>query len=290
MRQRVSIVIPTLGRVHTVKRTIASVLEQTYDNWEIVLVDDSDSVTHNEMSRLCDLDSRIRIIRGARSGPNKARDLGVRSAAGEYVTLLDSDDLWTSERLATHLELWESLPGIGLTWDPCLERGRATQQTLATPASIGSPRTVIPSALLYAHLWIRNFIHASSGFARRRDVLALGGVPDIYPSDWALWLRIASHHDGAFVDKSLSIREMDAPSRLSNQRKLMMIHWVNENLTRLSTLQSWNANLVEPTDGRDWILIEAYRSPVALLLSRAMKRSGLFDRYSEVLPASSYPA
>ncbi|MFW5852023.1 MAG: glycosyltransferase family 2 protein [Bacteroidota bacterium] len=95
-----SIIIPTYNRAHILPRTIASVLAQTYADWECIIVDDGST---DETKNLIDLyaDSRIRYVYQENAERSAARNNGIRHAQGEYICFLDSDD----EYLPEHLEV-----------------------------------------------------------------------------------------------------------------------------------------------------------------------------------------
>lgn len=97
----VSVVIPAYNRGERLARTVTSVLAQTFDDYEIVIVDDA-SATHpiSALGKLVD-DPRIRIIRHERNrGASAARNTGVQAARGRFIAFLDSDDAWDPDKLA----------------------------------------------------------------------------------------------------------------------------------------------------------------------------------------------
>ena len=98
-----SIVIPTFNRRTELERSIASVLNQTFENWELIIVDDQSSDdTENYISKVIRENARIRYIKRPMTsikGVSTCRNLGVTNSNGEYVAFLDSDDEWNSNRL-----------------------------------------------------------------------------------------------------------------------------------------------------------------------------------------------
>src|SRR5690242_9472787 len=90
----ISVVLPTYNRAALLRQAIASVLGQTYDDWELIIADDgSDAATRDELSAL--RDSRVRCVFLERSGnPARARNAGVEAARGAWIAFFDSDDLW----------------------------------------------------------------------------------------------------------------------------------------------------------------------------------------------------
>ncbi|MDR7418864.1 MAG: glycosyltransferase [Armatimonadota bacterium] len=106
-----SVIIPTYGRPHFLAEAVDSVLAQTVDDFEIVLVDDASPESIDAPD-----DPRIRVIRReVNGGPAAARNTGLRHARGRYVTFLDDDDLYTPERLALAQEGLRRAP-VSICW------------------------------------------------------------------------------------------------------------------------------------------------------------------------------
>ena len=112
----VSVIIPTWNRRQLVQQAIASVVAQTYDNWEVIVVDDgSRDGTVEELRKLTD--SRLRLIAASHSGVTAvSRNRGIEDARGELVAFLDSDDLWLPQRLETQVR---ALTQSGAGWCYC---------------------------------------------------------------------------------------------------------------------------------------------------------------------------
>lgn len=108
-RPTVSAIIPVYNRVRLVQRAIRSVLNQTFEDFELILVDDGSTDGLAEaMSSLSD--PRFRLIRHAvNRGSSAARNTGISAARGHYVAFLDSDDYWLPEKLEYQLEFMTSL-------------------------------------------------------------------------------------------------------------------------------------------------------------------------------------
>lgn len=95
----VSVVIPTYNRAHLVGRAIQSVLNQTYQDFEIIVVDDGSTDNTEEVVKSFN-DPRIRYIRHDQNrGGSAARNTGIKMARGEYIAFQDSDDEWLPEKL-----------------------------------------------------------------------------------------------------------------------------------------------------------------------------------------------
>lgn len=106
----VSVVIPSYGRPNLVERAIQSVLGQTYENIELIVVDDHSPMPVAEsLSEEVLADDRITVIRlDENSGANVARNIGIRKSTGEYVAFLDDDDRWMKEKVQRQLNAFNS--------------------------------------------------------------------------------------------------------------------------------------------------------------------------------------
>ena len=100
MNSLVSIIMPSYNTAQFIEETIASVLAQTYENWELIIVDDcSNDNTDEVVGRYLD-DRRIRYLKNKKnSGAAVSRNLALREAKGKWIAFLDSDDLWKPQKL-----------------------------------------------------------------------------------------------------------------------------------------------------------------------------------------------
>ena len=105
----VSIILPTYNRIDVIGRAIASIIVQTHQDWELLVIDDgSDDGT---VERLDGLDPRIRCIRQANQGVAAARNTGIAAATGRFVAFMDSDDAWRPQFLALTTAFLRAHPG-----------------------------------------------------------------------------------------------------------------------------------------------------------------------------------
>jgi glycosyltransferase involved in cell wall biosynthesis len=99
-----SIVLPTFNRAHILSRAIDSVLAQSFDDWELLIVDDGSSDHTRDIVEPYLNDARITYSFEVNSGPPMARNRGIASARGEYITFIDSDDEYLREHLQSRYE------------------------------------------------------------------------------------------------------------------------------------------------------------------------------------------
>ena len=104
----VSIVVPVFNSEKFIIETIQSVKKQTYQNWELLLVNDCSTDKSEQIIRNYEEDKRIRLINlKANSGAAIARNTGINNAKGKYIAFLDADDLWNKEKLEKQIKFME---------------------------------------------------------------------------------------------------------------------------------------------------------------------------------------
>jgi len=104
----VSIIIPMYNAEKYIAETIESVVNQTYKNWELIVVDDCSTDSGRDIVReYIKKDKRIKLIESETNfgGPARPRNIGIDNAKGEYIAFLDADDVWLSEKLQIQIEI-----------------------------------------------------------------------------------------------------------------------------------------------------------------------------------------
>ena len=104
--EKISVIIPCYNSEKFLKHTVQSVIDQTYKDWELIIVDDkSTDNSLKEAQKLAETDTRIKIIpMKENGGVSVCRNLGMRQASGRYVAFLDSDDIWANDKLERQLK------------------------------------------------------------------------------------------------------------------------------------------------------------------------------------------
>ena len=93
MTSKISVIVPVYNAEHYVGRCIESVLDQTYCDWQMILVDDGSEDKSLEIcQKYADMDKRINVIHQENAGPGIARNTGINEAVGQYIVFIDSDD------------------------------------------------------------------------------------------------------------------------------------------------------------------------------------------------------
>jgi glycosyltransferase involved in cell wall biosynthesis len=205
----VSVVIPTWNRVRFVREAISSVTAQSFADWELIVVDDgSTDETLETLGKLQDL--RIRLIATPHSGSAAtARNRGIEAARGKWIAFLDSDDLWTPEKLQVQLD---ALAQAGAGWcycDYCLIDEQGKDDPLARSGFRPFNGRIIEQLLLEQTAACINTLLI------RRDLVEQVGRFDetlAYYEDMDFELRLAAAADAVAVDKPL-VRVRRHPAR-----------------------------------------------------------------------------
>lgn len=134
----VSVIIPTYKRTDFLKLTIQSVLNQTFQDYEIIVVDDGTPNDDNFV--LCQTFEKVKYIKIKNSGgPAKPRNIGIQEAKGKYIAFVDDDDLWLPSKLEKQVAVLENNPDFGLVHCCCQvidEKGIKKKQIIGRPGSL----------------------------------------------------------------------------------------------------------------------------------------------------------
>lgn len=202
----VSVIIPTHDRARLVIHAIESVLGQTYEKLEAIVVDDG-SADDTAKAVATFHDDRVRYIPIPHSGlPAVARNAGLRIAQGEYVAFLDSDDLWFPEKLALQVECLVQSAEVGLVCSNAVrleDTGRVRGAKCELYLKPGQGR----SGRVLAALLRDNFIITSTAMVGRACVEEAGAFDEspmlLGIEDYDLWLRVAALAEVRYLDQPL---------------------------------------------------------------------------------------
>lgn len=204
----VSVIIPTYNRKHTIKRSIDSVLAQTYRAFEIIIVDDCS--TDGTMEYVEELygditDVNIIYVKNDNNiGPGASRNIGVSYANGDYIAFHDSDDEWQPHKLERQMEeIRLADERVGAVYSVC-EMRRAKETITYPPAGVPyelKSGNVFPVILLNAMIPMITLLMKKSIF------LEIGGFNEQLRAleDYEISIRIAKDYEILLVDEVLAI-------------------------------------------------------------------------------------
>ncbi len=187
---KVSVVIPSYNVDSSLEATLVSLERQSFKNFEALIVNDgSTDDTASIAQSFCRRDRRFRLLQKPNGGLSSARNYGIRQAQGEYIALLDGDDIYHRDKLITHVDILDRLEKVGVVYSASRairNDGRETFMVLN-----GKP---INSDSLVA-LLCKNFIgHGSNAVFRRSLISEVGEFDETLRSceDVDFWLRVAA--------------------------------------------------------------------------------------------------
>ena len=202
----VSIVTPTYNRPTYLSRAIESVVNQTYRNWELIIVDDgcpTDDI-RKVASTYSARDRRIHYVRRENGSWYRARNTGIEKARGKYVAFIDDDDEWRPEKLERQVDFMESHPGVGLSYT-------LFQIYRARDSKVG-PTKIFPQFLASEFQDFFNaFIPTTCVMIRKSCLEQIDWFNPEFPicGDFDFWLRFAQHWPIRPIQSVLASTVMD---------------------------------------------------------------------------------
>jgi glycosyltransferase involved in cell wall biosynthesis len=197
----VSIILPTYNRAATLDRAIASVLAQSYKNFELLVIDDGSTDATPALVKAMK-DDRIRFLQqDENQGVAAARNRGLSAAKGRLIAFLDSDDAWMPAKLDRQVSLMQSSPErVGLIYTGLVIRQTGGMIDTWTPTARGN---------VLVDILRRNVVHfgTSSTMIRAEAAEAVGGFDSALPAneDHDYWARIARLYEFDYVPEPLTI-------------------------------------------------------------------------------------
>lgn len=182
MRELVSIITPAYNAVRFLPETIGSVIDQTYANWELLVVDDcSSDATPQIVETIAQTDKRVRLVRQPRNmGPAAARNAALELASSPLVAYLDSDDVWLPTKLERQLRFMRDT-GAPFTYTGFRRMDESGRQ-------LGAMRP-LPASMSYRE-YLKDTAIVTSTVMIDRSLTGDYRMPDIQCDDFGAWLAI----------------------------------------------------------------------------------------------------
>ncbi len=195
---KVSVIITTYNRPQYLKQAIESILAQTYRDFEIIVVDDGSPMDIRPI--LAPYGAQVRYFRQKNRGIAAARNTGLSYAAGDYIAMLDDDDAWLPDRLATQVPILDGNPALGFVSAEVLVMDAEGKVYSHYRKPKGWNDT-------FGELYEGNYIHVPTVLLRKSHLLTLGGFDEGLSStdDYDMWLRLAKTHPFIYLDRPLAI-------------------------------------------------------------------------------------
>lgn len=210
----VSVIIPTYNRAHLIGRAIQSVLSQTFQDFEIIVVDDGSEDNTKEVVRGF-ADGHVRYFRhNENRGGSAARNTGIRASRGEYIAFLDSDDEWNPRKLERQLRVLRAASSTVVLVFAGLRNVNSQGRELFRCCP--SPGVVVDRSQLFTACFVSN----SAILTRKTALVEVGGFDDRLScwQDRDLWLRLFGRYQLVGIPDDLVVVHQYGDRISSNPR------------------------------------------------------------------------
>lgn len=211
----ISVIIPAFNSEKTIRETIETVLNQTFSNFEIIVINDgSEDLTLNVVNSI--KDPRIKVFSYTNSGVSASRNRGIAQAAGEFISFLDADDLWTADKLEAQLKALQENPqaGVAYSWvDSIDENNKYLRASSCCTASGDVYPTLLKGNIL---------ANGSNPLVRAQALREVGEFnQSLTPAeDWDMYLRLASRYHFIAVPSPQILYRITSTSASGNVFKM----------------------------------------------------------------------
>ncbi|MBD2577590.1 glycosyltransferase [Oscillatoria sp. FACHB-1406] len=186
---KVSAIIPAYNAEKTLRDTIQSVRQQTFTDWELIVIDDGSTDSTADIIKAIP-DDRIHVFSFPNAGLAESRNRGIDRARGEFVAFLDADDLWTTDKLAAQVEALEQHPeaAVAYSWTDYIDE---------SGQFLRSGMHVTANGDVYQKLLLGNFLeNGSNPLIRKQAFQKVGQFDKLVPTcqDWDMYLRLSAQY------------------------------------------------------------------------------------------------
>ena len=211
--KKVSVIIPAYNKAALTAEAVRSVLDQTYDDIEIIVVDDGSTDGTVDSLDLFIYSDMINYIYQHNRGCCSARNVGIREATGEYIALLDCDDVYYPEKIAKSVEFLKENPDCGFV------------STDAYLIDINDKTiSVYSESRQKRERFIFNNTICNSTVVVRKSCFEKVGLFDeeiFIPADWDMWIRLAEQYKACYIDEKLTGYRISENYSQSHQRQAL---------------------------------------------------------------------
>jgi len=197
MSLTISVVVPAYNVERTILETIESVQQQTFSDFEIIVIDDGSTDQTSEIVKSLE-DERIKIFSYPNGGLPVARNRGISHATGKFIAFIDADDLWTSDKLELQLAALQQHPEAGVAYSWTSDFVDEQKENLYSYEPMFFEGNVLPNLL------VKNFlVSGSNPLIRREAIESVGEFDPMLKSceDWDFYLRLAAKWNFVVVPK-----------------------------------------------------------------------------------------
>jgi glycosyltransferase involved in cell wall biosynthesis len=219
----VSIILPTFNRATFLARSVVSVLQQDFDDFELLVIDDGSSDNTSEvLKKFSDSDSRLKTITLRRNqGAARARNVGLVNTAGLYIAFQDSDDEWLPRKLGSQVALISEEPNdVGIVYGDLIIVDGVANKRLKAPDFRPEDGIIYGKALEYG-VW---GLGIQTSVVRRECFSAVGGFDERLRRyiDLEFFIRLSEKYKFYRMDEALVRWHKDARGRISEDLEALL--------------------------------------------------------------------
>ena len=208
---KISVIIPTFNRAQKVIRAVDSVLKQSWQDFEIIVIDDGSTDNTNKV--LSEYGSSIAYIRQpVNRGVSSARNIGIKSSMAPWIAFLDSDDYWLSEKLHTQMNF--------IKLNPLVVACQTQEIWMKNGMQVNPKRKhKKPSGNIFKQSLRLCLVSPSCVMLKRSLIEEVGCFDENFPAaeDFDLWLRISCRYPIFLINKWLVVKEGGHDDQLSRK-------------------------------------------------------------------------
>lgn len=231
----VSVITPCYNGANYIAETIESVLSQTYQKWEMIIVDDgSTDASADIIKYFVQKDSRIILVQQANAGSAAARNHGIRRAKGQYIALLDADDLWLPEFLEKQISFLKKKQAICVS----CAYGRINEKSEDILSPVKPKELItVKDMIVMNRIGCLSGLYDSSKYGKIYLHEELKSIRD----DYAYWLDIVKLEGKAYGNPEVLAKyRILAESTTGNKKKLIKKQYVfYRHYLKLTPLRCW---------------------------------------------------
>lgn len=217
MNELVSIIMPSYNTGKYIAESIRSVQQQTYENWELIIVDDCSTDNTNEVVKPYLKDQRIRYLKNEKnSGAAVSRNRALREAEGRWIAFLDSDDLWMPEKLEKQVRFMEE-HNYSFSYTNYSEMNE-NGETLGV--MVTGPDCITRSSM-FNYCWPGCLTVMYD--ARKIGLIQIADIKK--NNDYAMWLKVCRKSDCWLLNENLAWYRRGRSGSVSTQSIRTMIYW-----------------------------------------------------------------
>lgn len=248
----VSVIIPTYNRGYIIDKAIESVLTQTYEPFELIVVDDGSN--DDTMAVIKKYGNKVQYIYQKNTGLAAARNTGLSAASGEFIAFQDSDDIWLPWKLQLQTALLRNLPELAIVWtdmvavtpdgktvrkkhlrsmyaaydrfkiEEHLSKSGLMRDIADVPMVLGD--VIYRYGNIFGPMFFGNLVHPPTALIRRRHLQMAGGLDLTFAwtcEDYEFFWRVAKYGMGAIIEASSILYRVDAMDQLTKPNLLLYV-------------------------------------------------------------------